>query len=246
MIETVDAPSQELELAQQLVEHIKAGNSDDITQVFEELASIRETTLFQELGKLTREFHETLNSFRQDIDLANMAEQEFPDAKERLNYVITMTQQAADRTLNSVEGALPLCDSLTQNTNQLKLRWKRFQSRELSADEFRSLVHDIDGFLDASYTDSGKLKEQLNDILMAQDYQDLTGQIIRKVIGLVDNVEKGLVNLIKVSGARITSVENEKINDVNALEGPQIPSMKSSTAVNGQDEVDDLLSSLGF
>ncbi len=245
MIETVDAPSQELELAQQLVEHIKAGDSGDITRVFEELAIIRETSLFQELGKLTREFHETLNSFRQDVDLANMAEQEFPDAKERLNYVITMTQQAANRTLNSVENALPLCDSLTRNTDQLKLRWKRFQSRELSADEFRILVQDIDGFLDASHADSGKLKEQLNDILMAQDYQDLTGQIIRKVIGLVDNVEKGLVNLIKVSGARIVSVDNEK-NDKNVLEGPQIPGMKSNTAVNGQDEVDDLLSSLGF
>ncbi len=245
MIETAEAPSQELELALQLVEHIKAGDNEEVTQVFEALATMRETSLFQELGKLTREFHETLNSFRQDVDLANMAEQEFPDAKERLNYVITMTQQAADRTLNSVESALPLCDSLTQNTEQLKLRWKRFQSRELSANEFRALVHDIDGFLDASHEDSGKLKEQLNDILMAQDYQDLTGQIIRKVIGLVDNVEKGLVNLIKISGARIAPVENKK-EDADVLEGPQIPGMKSNSAVNGQDEVDDLLSSLGF
>ncbi len=245
MIETVDAPNQELELAQQLVDHIKSGDSDEVTKVFEDLANIRETSLFQELGKLTREFHETLNSFRQDVDLANMAEQEFPDAKERLNYVITMTQQAADRTLNSVENALPLCDSLTQNTEQLKLRWKRFQSRKLSASEFRSLVKDIDGFLDASHEDSGKLKEQLNDILMAQDYQDLTGQIIRKVIGLVDSVEKGLVNLVKVSGARIAPAESKK-DESDALEGPQIPGMKSSSAVNGQDEVDDLLSSLGF
>ncbi len=245
MTETIEVQNQELDLAEQLVEHIKSGSNDEVNQVFEELATIRETILFQELGKLTREFHETLNSFRRDIDLANIAGQDFPDAKERLNYVITMTQQAADRTLNSVEESLPLCDSLTRNTNELKLRWNRFKSRDMSADEFRSLVRDIDGFLDASSRDSEKLKESLNDILMAQDYQDLTGQIIRRVIELVDNVEKSLVNLIKVSGERIAPLENKK-SDRDVLEGPQIPGMKSDTAVNGQDEVDDLLSSLGF
>jgi chemotaxis protein CheZ len=86
---------------------------------------------------------------------------------------------------------------------------------------------------------------------MAQDFQDLTGQIIGRVINLVSDVEDSLVEIIKIGGNRLSKSspqkkEEEKKEEAVALDGPQVPGLESTTAVSGQDEVDDLLSSLGF
>jgi chemotaxis protein CheZ len=84
---------------------------------------------------------------------------------------------------------------------------------------------------------------------MAQSFQDLTGQIIKRVITLVDDVEASLVNLVKLSSSQIaesSSDDSKQKSDKSKLEGPQIPGKETDGAVSGQDEVDDLLSSLGF
>lgn len=88
---------------------------------------------------------------------------------------------------------------------------------------------------------------------MAQDYQDLTGQIIRRVIALVEEVEGNLVQLVRISGQRIVDdpqrserKQSEASERMQKGEGPSIPGGDNEGVVSGQDEVDDLLSSLGF
>jgi chemotaxis protein CheZ len=155
-----------------------------------------------------------------------------------------MTNQAANRTLNAVEGAIPLCESLHTKSAELNGEWTRFVNREMKADEFRSVSKTLHGHLEESELQLSEVKNALNEILMAQEFQDLTGQIINRVIKMVEDVESHLVNLIKVSGG--TGVAGSEPEEKGKLEGPQVPNLATSETVSGQDDVDDLLSSLGF
>ncbi len=130
--------------------------------------------------------------------------------------------------------------------------------RELDADGFRELAKRIEQFLVHSGQDAGQLSAQLNDILLAQDYQDLTGQVIKRVTKLVTEVETNLVKLVWMAGQvdRYAGIEHdhEGMRDQAALEkersakgeGPQVAAETRKDVVSGQDDVDDLLSSLGF
>ena len=237
-----------LDHARKLVESIESGDNANARIIMDEIASLREMDLFREMGKLTRQLHDSLSSFNLDTKLAGLAETEIPDAKERLNHVITMTEEAADKTLTAVEEALPLSDDIKASSLELQSRWEKFKNRKLSADEFRELSRDLDEFFPKISTGTVALNKNLNEILMAQGFQDLTGQIIRRVINLVHDVEEGLVSLIKMSGAPAQEEKKNKseTRDI-AAEGPVVPGVDhASETVNGQDDVDDLLSSLGF
>jgi len=238
-----------LQNAQQLVDSIESGDLDKARSIMDEIASLREMDLFCEMGKLTRELHDSLNNFKLDEKIAGFAEQEMPDAKERLNHVIDMTQEAADKTLTEVEAAIPLSDDIKTSSLELQSRWSKFKDRQLSADEFRELSHDLEEFFPKISSGTVALNNHLNEILMAQGFQDLTSQIIKRVITMVHDVEEGLVDLIRMSGSTVQ--QNEKKNESGELditaEGPVVPGVAhASETVNGQDDVDDLLSSLGF
>lgn len=240
-----------LQRAQELIEEMRSGNNERAVRLFDDLVRIRETSLFHELGKLTREFHNALTSFRLDSRISSLANDDIPDARDRLNHVITMTNDAADRTLNAVEESLPLCEKLSSSAIQLKTDWDRFQNRQMQADEFRILCRQLSEFLGTTVDISSVLRSSLNEVLMAQDFQDLTGQIIKRVITLVEEVENNLINLIKLSSQKVApdseEVKTEKTEAAfSELEGPQVPGRESTDAVSGQDEVDGLLSSLGF
>lgn len=243
---------QALECARGLVDEIEKGNDANAKKALDELVRIRESNLYQELGKLTRELHDALNSFRLDARLTNIAEQDIPDARERLNYVISMTDKAANSTLTAVEESIPVCESLEENANALKDDWVRFTNRKMDANEFRDLTSRVTSFLSETVSGTGLLKANLNNVLMAQDFQDLTGQIIKRVITLVEEVEGNLVNLVRLSGVKPTDEEKrelsaeEKRQEAIKAEGPAIPGAGGDDVLSGQDDVDDLLSSLGF
>ncbi len=234
-----------LAVAQQLVVELSAGNDEQVTSLIDQLAKIRETELFQEIGKLTRELHNAITNFEVDSDLSELTNSEIPDTIERLNHVISMTSQAAERTLCAVEEAIPRCEKLHNSSTHLSAEWHRFVNREMNADEFRRVSKTLQDHLDESDGQLTAIKTSLNEILMAQEFQDLTGQIINRVISMVNNVESHLVTLISVSGGTSTSSTEPK-DEKGKLEGPQVPSLSTSDSVGSQDEVDDLLSSLGF
>lgn len=244
------------EMAQALTERVNADDMEGIEQLIDELTHIRETELFHELGRLTRELHESLKTFRLDSRIAELTEQEIPDARERLNYVITMTEQAAHRTLTVIEDSMELTENLTGRGQELQEAWGRFRSRQMPVVEFRELARELDSYFELISDQGGQVQSKLTEALMAQGYQDLTGQIIRKVISLVHDVETSLVELVRLSDPRETeeipqAADNKsKPANEDALTtgiGPRIPGQSDEEEfIHDQDDVDDLLSSLGF
>ncbi len=221
---------------------MEKGNEEDAIEIIDELTTIRETELYQDMGKLTRELHDAISNFGIDDSINIMAEKSIPDARERLNYVISKTDEAANTTLEAIEESIPICNNLNEQALDLHATWQKFTNRELSADQFRQLSRDINDFFVNTY-EIAKVKEHLTTVLLAQEYQDLTGQIIKKVINLVGEVEDKLVGLIQLTGAPQIKTATE---DSSSLDGPPVPGIAHQDTVSGQDEVDDLLSSLGF
>ncbi len=236
-----------IERVKDLLTCMESGNEEESGKKLDELVRTRESSLYTELGKLTRELHDSLNGFQLDTRFTAIANSEIPDAKERLNHVIEMTAKAADTTLEMIEDSLPICNDIEEKAVKLNEELKHFIKREMSADDFRGFLKSLNVFLDDSIKQNGKLKGKLNDVLMAQGFQDLTGQIIKRVIILVNEVEDKLVGIIKIAGAAMQA-EEEVVEEEDKIkaEGPHIASIDKGDFVSDQDEVDDLLSSLGF
>ncbi len=240
-----------LEKTQELLASLdSAKTSDDqLDSLIDEISNLRDNSLFQELGKMTREIHDSIMKFRMDSRINDLAEVEIPDAKDRLEYVITMTEKAANTAMGVIEEGSPVAEKLGGQAGELKARWQKFRNRELSSDELRVMGQDVESFFDESELMMSKLLSGFTEILLAQDFQDLTGQIIRQVINLVNDIESNLVELIKIQGETLAQnepVKAEKKEEAR-LEGPQIPGKeKSDEVMKGQDDVDDLLASLGF
>ncbi|MCB1723694.1 MAG: protein phosphatase CheZ [Gammaproteobacteria bacterium] len=248
MAESAVQIDDKLQLAKSLVSHLESGDDDGAVSVIAELAGFRDSLLFQEVGRLTRELHDAINGFVTDARIADIAQNEMPNAAERLRYVIATTEQAANTTLGAVEDSLPLADSLRSDARHLGDQWARFKSRQLNVEDFRELSNELSHFLDTTQATTEELHNKLSEVLLAQGYQDITGQIIRKVIDLVNDVESKLVELIRLSGHRAKPAEGTEsvsAKDI-AAHGPAVPGVDTGDIVNGQDDVDDLLSSLGF
>ncbi|MEA5444276.1 protein phosphatase CheZ [Gammaproteobacteria bacterium AB-CW1] len=237
-----------------MLQALEAGDETVFNRELDELTHIREKELFVEVGKLTRELHDALKSFRLDFRLAELAEKEMPDARDRLNYVVEMTEKAAHTTLETVERLLPEAETLGSGAQTLSADWQRFMRREMDADQFRELAHRLQPFLTATGERAESLRGGLTEILMAQEYQDITGQIISRVITLVQELEEGMVDLLKMAGgAQLKSEGDAAVKDKDKAKrddqkghGPAMPDAKGGDVAQGQDEVDDLLSSLGF
>jgi len=237
-----------LSLVRNILSEINEGNNEQAEILLDDLSRVKETELFREIGKLTRNLHDSLNHFRMDTRLADLAVQDIPDAKERLNYVISMTEQSANRTLGAIESAVPLSEQLHERSVALADPWNRFRRRDMTAQEFRDLCRELDVFFNEVSGGAKTLNGYLSEVLMAQDFQDLTGQIIRRVITLVQDLEVSLVDLIRLSGAAAAGRRDAdgKTGKAAELSGPVVPGVDSGDSVQGQDEVDALLSSLGF
>lgn len=240
-----------LQQARELVTLLENGaaGDDDIGKSLDNIMALRETTLFHELGKMTREIHESIMNFRMDSRITDLARTDIPDAKDRLEYVITMTEKAANTVLGVIERGTPMAEKLSEQSKHLSAEWQRFRRREMSADELRVMAHDVEKFFNESENMMNSLLSGFTEVLMAQDFQDLTGQIIRRVINLVNEIEGNLVELIRIQGenfAREDKKDKPLAEGETRLEGPQVPGKEAADVMRGQDDVDDLLASLGF
>ncbi|WP_040262338.1 protein phosphatase CheZ [Pseudomonas massiliensis] len=244
--------------ARQLVDSLEKGQFGDAVQLIHQLNQTRDRGLYQEVGKLTRELHSAIVNFQIDPRSPQAEEvSQITDATERLDYVVRLTENAANRTMDLVEQATPLVHDLGEEARALRVDWQRFMRREVDADTFRDLVKRVDAFLARSESDAERLSSSLNDILLAQDYQDLTGQVIKRVTALVTDVESNLLKLVLMASQvdRFAGIQHDPQSlqseknpqkDASRGEGPQIHADKREDVVSGQDDVDDLLSSLGF
>ena len=240
-----------LEKAKNLVLMLESGQVEDaaIEANIDEIVNIRESSLFHELGKMTREIHDSIMNFRMDERVSDLAHSDIPDAKDRLEYVIEMTEKSANTVLGVVEKSTPLAEKLSGQSHKLAEQWQRFRQRELDAEELRVMGLEVENFFSESESMMTELLAGFTEVLMAQDFQDLTGQIIRKVIQLVDEIENNLVELVRIQGEHKIHDKKDSVekNEREALDGPQVPGKESGNDVmKGQDDVDDLLASLGF
>lgn len=239
-----------LELARRLVSELEADDEAMASNTIAELTAsdANPGNLFQEVGRLTRELHEAINGFVLDTTMAEMVQVDMPDATERLQYVIETTETAAHQTLTAIEDALPVSERLKSKAEHLNQQWGRFLQREMKVDDFKALSGELSEFLQNTAEDSNELHNKMNEIMMAQGFQDITGQIIKKVIKLVQDVEGRLIHLVKLAGNAHTSKNDDEIRKQKMAQedGPVVPGVTQSQVVSGQDDVDDLLSSLGF
>ena len=249
------APQISLEQARQLVVYLENGEQDKADQLIIDAASKEQSELFAEVGKLTRQLHDALKNFELDTRLADLTTDAIPDAKQRLNYVMEMTENAANKTMDAVEASLPIAQQLADDISDIKPTWDRLMNREIELGEFKTLCHSLDKFMNSSQTKTDELQGLMTNVLMAQDFQDLTGQVIRRVIELVREVEDSLIHLLTAFGSqddsetKIVAPAIEKPPAENTLAGPEGPIIDKESrddVVSGQDDVDDLLSSLGF
>lgn len=235
-----------LALARSLVSALEQGDEATADSLLDEIAGLRETQLFNEIGRLTRQLHDTMSSFAVDSRITAITEKEIPDAKERLQYVITMTEQAANQTLSVVEDLLPVSEQLNEQASTLAEKWERFLDREMPYPEFKGMSREIASHFKETKHSLETVQSGLNEILMAQGFQDITGQVIRRVIDLVHDLEASMVEVIRISGKQAEG--GKTVPSEPELPGPVVPGVddKKGDVATNQDDVDDLLSSLGF
>lgn len=194
--------------------------------------------VYKGLGHVVRALYDALTCVGADGIVAE-ASNEFPSARERLHHVATLTENAANTVLGKVEETLPIQKKISEGAAAMERLWNEQTLENLSKDELLALGKQTREFISYTHNSSDLMQQVLSDIMMAQDFQDLTGQLIKKVVSLLARTETDLLQLL-VSGApagMISSIKQEEM-----LAGPG--------AVGGvlmdQDNVDDLLADLGF
>ncbi|WP_035055454.1 protein phosphatase CheZ [Andreprevotia chitinilytica] len=199
-------------------------------------------SMFSHIGQMTRKLHDTLRELGLDKSLEKAVSQ-IPDARDRLSYIATMTEQAAERTLNALDAAKPLQDKISDDAKSLAAEWNKLYANQLSVDEFKALVERTRTHLSSTVTHSDQISGQMLEIMMAQDFQDLTGQVIKKVVEMAKTMESQLLDfLLMFSPQGVTT----KAEETSLLNGPVIKAEGRSDVVTNQQQVDDLLDSLGF
>lgn len=192
------------------------------------------------VGQMTRGLHENLRELGFD-KLIEQAAHEMPSARDRLSYVAKMTEQAAQRVLNATDAASPLQEKIASGAGDVAKEWHSALEAPFSEQRYRATAERTLAYLEQTQSDANATRQQLLTIMMAQDFQDLTGQVIKKVTELAHAVEQQLVQLL----IDYAPPELRRDTDSGLLNGPQInPSGPDVVADQGQ--VDDLLESLGF
>ncbi len=196
--------------------------------------------LLTRIGQLTRLMLESMRELGLDKGIARAAEA-IPDARDRLNYVAKMTERAAERALNAVDLAQPIQDKLSVQASELSQRWNTWSATGAALGDAAQLVSDTRSYLSEVPLQTQATSAQLMEIMMAQDFQDLTGQVIKKMMDLIKEMETQLLQLL------VDNTPEEKRQEVGGglLNGPRIKAGAPDT-LDDQAQVDDLLASLGF
>ena len=185
------------------------------------------------IGKLTRMLRDNMRELGLDKEIEKAAEA-IPDARDRLHYVATMTEQAADRALNAIDRAQPLQDQLSERAEALDKRWAEWFEAPKELDDAKVLVKETRTYLSDVPEITSATNKELMDIMMAQDFQDLTGQVIKKMMDVIREIEHQLVQVLidNVPGVEARETMQRKAEDQwknekarrneDLLNGPQV------------------------
>ena len=201
--------------------------------------------IFQQLGALTRQLHDTLNMLGVLPGLKNTVD-DLPDARSRLNYIASKTADAAEKVLNLVDTAKADQEHIASETRKLAALIVADPVKAVASGAVMNFVQDVE-------TTTHRVDGHLTDIMMAQDFHDLTGQVVAKVVKLANDLETQLVKLLVQAAPLEQAAKVEAALTAHhhapaepKLEGPVVDAQGRTDVVANQGEVDDLLASLGF
>ncbi len=223
-----------LTMARDLLQAIQSGDEQAARRSAEVIARAHGSDAWRELERIATELREVLSSVRSHAQARAHAGGEQADAQMQLRQVIEITEAAANSTLTAVETALPLASGLIGVVESF-----REQRGE-------ALVEDrpLEILLDRIQVDASALKTQLSEVLVAQGFQDLTGQIIRRVVELVRELERHVLS--SGTSTRVPAPEPSQESRTDRGRGPALPSDDDASVVRGQQDVDALLSDMGL
>lgn len=194
--------------------------------------------IHQKIGVLTRQLHDSLNQLGLADKLKGTAD-ELPDAKSRLSYIARLTGEAAEKVLNRVDQAKSQQDLIVKETKRIAELLVKDPVSAVAKGHVMNFLTDIEQA-------SKETDQHLTEIMMAQDFHDLTGQVIAKVVGLAAVIEEQLVQLL-IQTAPAEAVAKPEVSEYKpALSGPAVNAEGNPDVVTDQSQVDDLLASLGF
>ena len=209
------------------------------------------------IGQLTRTLRDSMRELGLDKHVERAAEA-VPDARDRLRYVASMTEQAAERVLSAIEVAKPMQVQLESDAKELSARWATWYGAPIGREEVRSLMDDTRQFLEGVPQSTAATNQQLLEIMLAQDFQDLTGQVIKKIMDVVYVIEQQLLTVLveniaperreqfAATAALLAEATGGTGSPEALLNGPQINPEGKADVMQDQAQVDDLLASLGF
>lgn len=205
-----------------LLKSIQDKNYQEAASIIDELVKVKNESLVNEVKELSAGLHESLENFGNDTIILKHTKHDLPDASERLKYVIEATEEASNKTLETAESVLEKLEELSSKIT------------------------------DESILDSlSSIQTQMTDIMVAQSFQDLTGQVLNRIVDLVTSLEKNLNELIVKAGVDLNSValelsdEQRHADEMKGI-GPNVTKSSKKDAVSSQDDVDDLLGDLGL
>ncbi|RZJ83949.1 MAG: protein phosphatase CheZ [Massilia sp.] len=201
--------------------------------------------MFERLGGIVRLLHDSLRELGYDKALTEASSQ-IVDAQDRLEYVASLTEQAANKVLNTLDEGMPAQDVLSKQAKDMENRWADLFAGKLSIEQFKALAGDSRQFAQLVSESTEAEKARLLEIMMAQDFQDITGQLIKKVVTITKVVESELAQLLRDSAPaevkeKLAQKQAVQEQPVQLMSGPSVPA-----AALDQDSVDDLLADLGF
>ena len=216
---------------------------DDLPTMAAPAAAAASPEIFQQLGTLTRQLHDTLNQLGVLPKLTDSVNN-LPDARSRLSYIATKTAAAAEKVLNLVDEAKADQAHIVAETRKL--------AQLLVADPVKAVASGaVMNFVEDMEVVTQRVDGHLTDIMMAQDFHDLTGQVVAKVVSLATDLEKQLAGVLMQAAPPELAHKAEAALTLNqhiepSLNGPVVDAEGRTDVVNNQGEVDDLLASLGF
>ena len=208
---------------------------DDLTLLAPQMAAGASPEVFKQLGLITRQLHDTLNQLGVMPKLQQAANG-LPDARSRLSYIAQKTGDAANKVLNSVDMAKAEHHSISAQTRRMAAAIVADPVKAVATGAVMNFVGDVEAA-------TARIDRHLTDIMMAQDFHDLTGQVVGKVVSLASDLEDSLVKLLVQAAP---PEQAQKVVESTLLNGPVVNPEGRSDIVHDQGEVDDLLASLGF
>jgi chemotaxis protein CheZ len=215
--------------------------ADDSQSAVAEGEDQSDKPMYERLGGIVRMLHDSLRELGYDRSLSDVASQ-ITDAQGRLEHVAALTEQAANKVLNAVDTSMPEQDALSKKAKDMENRWALLFEGKLSIDEFKALAGDAKQFAVTVMEATEAEKARLLEIMMAQDFQDITGQLIKKIVVITSQAEHELALLLRDNAPpEVKAALAAENKPAEIMSGPSAP----GTAM-AQDAVDNLLADLGF